>query len=112
MQVDTIPWSADVTMATHSCITSGEAELDPRHPMSRSATIHDIRTLLLSFYPMLVIETVEEDRVQSLLRPIAASFRLPLFAWTITNGLVRLPAGERIVNTKEPLQLLQYLERP
>ena len=88
-----------------------QAELDPLLPMSRTATIHDIRTLLLSFYPMLVIETVEEERVHSILGPIAAGFRLPLFEWTITHGLVRLPSRERIVNTREPLQLLQYLER-
>lgn len=79
--------------------------------MSRTATLHEIRTLLLSFYPILAIETVEEDRVQSLLRPIAASFHLPLFEWTITHGLVRLPSREPIVGTKEPQRLLQYLER-
>ncbi len=71
--------------------------------MSRTAAMHDIRTLLLSFYPMLVIETVEEDRVQSLLGPIAASFRLPFFEWTITHGLVRLPSREPVMNTKTPL---------
>ena len=40
-----------------------------------------------------------------------ASFRLPLFEWTITHGLQRLPSRECIVNTGEPRQLLQYLER-
>lgn len=79
--------------------------------MSRTAAMHDIRTLLLSFYPMLVIETVEEERVQSLLGPIAASFRLPFFEWTVTRGLVRLPGREPVVNTKTPLLLLQHLER-
>ena len=28
-----------------------------------STSIHDIKTLVLSFHPVVVIETVEEDRV-------------------------------------------------
>ena len=54
--------------------------------MSLSTSIHDIKTLVLSFHPVIVIETVEEDRVFSLLQSTALELRMPF-----SNG--RSPRG-------------------
>ena len=39
--------------------------------MSLSTSIHDIKTLVLSYHAVIVIETVEENRVFSLLHSTA-----------------------------------------
>jgi len=73
-------------------------------------SVHDIKTLVLSFHPVIVAETVEEERVRSLLHCVARELRLPLYEWTITRGLSRfnlLISSE----TKKPQALLNYLEK-
>lgn len=96
-------------------------------PLPPSNSLRDIQTLILSFHPLIVIETVEEERVQSLLQAVAQEMKLQLFEWSITQGLTRSPGagGDRWVNecalpgtqrspafegTTEPLDVLQYLQ--
>ncbi len=69
--------------------------------MSLSTSIHDIKTLVLSFHPVIVIETVEEDRVFSLLHSTALELRMPFFEWSITTGLVRVPGKNIMYGTGE-----------
>ncbi len=78
--------------------------------MARSTTVHDLRTLIRSCHPLIVIETVEEDRVMTLLQSVAAQERMPLFEWSITRGLTRHGEGQSISKlTATPLSLLQHL---
>jgi len=79
--------------------------------MSLSTSIHDIKTLVLSFHPVIVIETVEEDRVFSLLQPTALELRMPFFEWSITTGLVRVPGKNIMYGTGEPRSLLSTLHQ-
>jgi hypothetical protein len=44
-----------------------------------STSIHDIKTLILSFNPVIVMETVEEDRVFSVPWSTAMELEMPLF---------------------------------
>ena len=78
--------------------------------MSLSTSIHDIKTLILSFHPVIVMETVEEDRVFSLLRSTALELEMPLFEWSITQGLIRAPGVSSMYGTADPLSLLGTLE--
>ena len=78
--------------------------------MSLSTSIHDIKTLILSFHPVIVMETVEEDRVFSLLRATALELEMPLFEWSVTQGLVRVPGVSSMYGTSDPLNLLSTLE--
>lgn len=80
--------------------------------MSRtpSTSIHDIKTLVLSFHPVVVIETVEEDRVISILSRVAAQLSLPFFHWSITRGLVRFPGKTSLYKTEDVAILLKTLE--
>ncbi len=57
-------------------------------------SVHNLQTLLLSFHPMIVIETVEEERVQTFLKDAVQDMNMPLLEWSITRGLVKSPVME------------------
>ncbi|MGC3975572.1 MAG: hypothetical protein QM771_14500 [Nitrospira sp.] len=79
--------------------------------MPLSTTVHDLRTLIRSSHPLIVIETVEEDRVMTLLQSVAAQERMPLFEWSITRGLTRPEEGQSLSKlTATPLAVLQHLD--
>lgn len=78
--------------------------------MALSTSVHDLRTLIRSCHPLIVIETVEEERVLALLQSVAAQERMPLFEWSITKGLTRADDGPGLSKlTATPLALLQHL---
>jgi hypothetical protein len=78
--------------------------------MALSTSAHDLRTLIRSSHPLIAIETVEEERVLTLLQSVAAQERMPLFEWSVTRGLTRsddIPTLSKMTAT--PLALLQHL---
>ncbi|MEM8604468.1 MAG: AAA family ATPase, partial [Cyanobacteria bacterium P01_H01_bin.121] len=77
--------------------------------MAPLSSVHDLKTLILSFHPAIAIETGEEARVFALLQDATQALNLPLFEWTITRGLLRHPNRQAIAATKEPQQLLDQL---
>ncbi len=77
--------------------------------MSLSTTVHDLKTLVQSYHPAVVIETVEEDRVRRLLVAAAADLAVPLFEWSITHGLSRLGSAQPVYGTADPLGVLKHL---
>jgi hypothetical protein len=73
-------------------------------------SLHDIKTLVRSMHPLVVIETVEEERVDHLLAAAAHDLGLPLFTWTVTTGLARDGTGSAPIHgTADPLTLLKHL---
>ncbi len=78
--------------------------------MALSTSVHDLRTLIRSSHPLVVIETVEEDRVLALLQSVTAQERMPLFEWSVTRGLTRADEGSTLNKmTATPLAVLQHL---
>ncbi|MEB3356664.1 MAG: AAA family ATPase [Synechococcales bacterium] len=94
--------------------------------MTLPASIHTLQTLILSYHPIIVIETLEEERVENLLKAATHEMQMPLFEWTVTQGLVRSPGtydapwinecappgSNRPVafeNTTDPMDLLGHL---
>lgn len=78
--------------------------------MALSTSVHDLRTLIRSSHPLVVIETVEEERVLALLQSVTAQERMPLFEWSITRGLTRADEGATLSRlTATPLAVLQHL---
>jgi hypothetical protein len=78
--------------------------------MALSTSVHDLRTLIRSCHPLIVIETVEEERVLTLLQSVAAQERMPLFEWSVTRGLTRADDSPSLNKmTATPLALLQYI---
>ena len=79
--------------------------------MALSTSVHDLRTLVRSCHPLIVIETVEEERVLALLQSVGAQERIPLFEWSVTRGLTRHDDGPTLSKmTATPLALLQHLQ--
>ncbi|MDX2096886.1 MAG: AAA family ATPase [Leptolyngbyaceae cyanobacterium bins.59] len=103
-------------------MTHARNNLSTPDRMSFAERVHELQTLLLSFHPIIVIETVEEERVQTLLQTVVQEMKISLFEWSITQGLVRSATDNRWVdectppkpatldNTLEPLQVLQYIQ--
>jgi ATP-dependent 26S proteasome regulatory subunit len=79
--------------------------------MNSATRLHDLKTLILSFHSVIAVETVEEDRVESLLRTLAGELQMPLYEWTITKGLIRYPDLFVVQGTNDPQSLLETLEK-
>ena len=77
--------------------------------MNLSTTVHDLKTLVLSYHPAIVVETVEEERVVRLLEAAASELRMPLFEWSVTRGLQRREVPQPIYGTTDPLGVLKHL---
>jgi hypothetical protein len=77
--------------------------------MSHRASVHDLKSLVLSFHSLITVETVEEERVRSLVHEVAVDLRLPLFEWSLTDGFHRF-AGAAIGETRDPLAALRHIE--
>ncbi|MEM7772607.1 MAG: AAA family ATPase [Cyanobacteria bacterium P01_A01_bin.37] len=95
--------------------------------MAIPSSIRKIQTLVMAYHPLIVIETVEEDRVQTLLKQATQEMQTTLFEWSVTQGLVRSPGtydapwinecappGANkpvpVENTEEPGGLLEHLQ--
>ncbi|MCM1984724.1 AAA family ATPase [Lyngbya confervoides] len=95
--------------------------------MPLSISIRDIQTLILSYHPVITIETVEEERISTLLKAATQEMNLPLFEWSLSQGLVRSPGtydapwineyappgtlqATTIGNTQEPLAVLKHIQ--
>ncbi len=78
--------------------------------MALSTSVHDLRTLIRSSHPLVVIETVEEERVLALLQSVTAQERMPLFEWSVTRGLTRTDDAPTLSRmTATPMAVLQHL---
>lgn len=71
--------------------------------------LRDLELLVLSRYPIIAVETYEEERLEEILKRIAAKLGIPLFVWTITRGLERVGAGNAIYDSQHPLKALGNL---
>ncbi len=87
-----------------------------------------LEVLINSSTPIVVMETVEEVRAVSLVKTACSELNLPVFEWTIADGLVRSGSGavpsvnqnatashsdatkNAIYNTADPVQALANLE--
>src|SRR5262249_49353072 len=76
--------------------------------MSQHSAVHELKTLVLSFHSLLAIETVEEERVRSLLIEVATDLRQPVYEWSVTEGLRRL-RGATMDMTQDALMALKNI---
>ena len=75
-----------------------------------STRVHELKTLILSYHPVIVIETVEEERVRKLLQSVATNLEMRFFEWTLTRGLTRSEDNKSLTKTDFPLQMLEHVE--
>jgi len=83
-----------------------------------SSDLKDLGLLLDSKVPILVIESFEEPRVLEMITRLAVKRALPLYAWSITEGLNRLGFGNRLSpadkseDATDVLRLIKGTEEP
>ncbi|MBW2242594.1 MAG: AAA family ATPase [Deltaproteobacteria bacterium] len=77
--------------------------------MALQTSIHDIKTLILSFHPAIAIDSVEEERVVALVNAAAGEVGLPIFEWSLTRGLVRKPDGQPNRSTSGAMEVLAHI---
>ena len=76
--------------------------------MANRSAVHDLQTLVLSFHSLVVVETVEEERIRSILQEVARNLALPIYDWSLTHGLTR-SFGITLEGTTDPLLLLRKI---
>ncbi len=76
--------------------------------MSHRQSVHDLKSLIRSFHSLIAVETVEEERVFTIVREVANDLNQSLFEWSMTTGFKR-GFGLTIGNTFEPLAVLQHI---
>lgn len=69
----------------------------------------DLELLVLSRYPIIAVETYEEERVEEALRDIATRLGVPFFVWSLTDGLRRDGAEAPIYDSQRPIMALANL---
>lgn len=96
--------------------------------MTLENRVQNIRNFIQSLYPLIVIETVEEERVENLLKEVTAKLNYPLCEWSVTTGLGYTPGTkfapqrnpyqqtsersfEPIQDTDNPLEVLKYIDQ-
>ncbi|MBK5941967.1 AAA family ATPase [Halochromatium roseum] len=73
--------------------------------------LHDLEVVLRSETPILMIESLEEPRLLELLGEIGLRLQLPVYCWTLTDGL--RPLGGRAVPSgaqADPPDLLRHIK--
>jgi hypothetical protein len=76
--------------------------------MSAISSVHDLKTLVLSFHSLIVVETVEEERVRELLAGVGADLRLPVFEWSVNTGFHRM-YGAVVGATQDALLAIKHV---
>ena len=77
--------------------------------MSSATTVHELKTLVLSYHPAIAFDTVEEERVEALADAVGEELKIPVYTWAITRGIVRKPTAHPSGETREPAALLAHL---
>jgi SpoVK/Ycf46/Vps4 family AAA+-type ATPase len=74
--------------------------------------LRELEILIRAHHPLLLVDTVEEDRVHVLLEHAAEHTGLPLFSWTQVDGLRReLPDPGHTPDSGPPHKALAFIER-
>jgi SpoVK/Ycf46/Vps4 family AAA+-type ATPase len=77
--------------------------------MLATEALSDLELLIRSRYGLIHIDTVEEERVQLLLRHLADRLTIPLFLWSRTRGICRDGHANGVYETQEPAQALAHI---
>lgn len=77
--------------------------------MTRPDPLHDLELLLRSRYGLIVIDTVEEERIETLLRLVADRLSLVFFLWSRSRGLRKDGNQNAVYGTTDPEQALSHI---
>ena len=72
--------------------------------------VRDLELLLKAHHPLFIVETVEEERLETLLAYVADRLGLPFYVWAAHRGL-SLDGGAPIAGTEDPLRCLATIDQ-
>ena len=73
--------------------------------------LHDLELVIKSQIPVLLIETREEKRLLELFTRLGLKLALPLFEWSITDGMGRIEVDfGKMTGTSEPTEVLRHIK--
>ncbi|MGH9803720.1 MAG: AAA family ATPase [Candidatus Acidiferrales bacterium] len=72
--------------------------------------MEELGLLLKSRYPIVTVESQEEDRLVALLTSLCAELNVAFFTWSVTDGLCRHGREQPVYETQEPLKALQHID--
>jgi len=70
----------------------------------------ELTLLIQSRHPLVVVECDDEARLFAHLTESCGTLGLPLFSWTVTEGIKRLGAASPVYETAEPAKALGHIE--
>lgn len=68
--------------------------------------LRELGLLIESRYPIIAIESVEEQRVEELLERTAINLGIQIYVWTVADGLRPMGSGTPLPNGKNPAKAL------
>jgi AAA+ superfamily predicted ATPase len=72
---------------------------------------HELELLIASRFPIIAIDTQEEERALQLVARCASRRGLPVFTWSVTNGWKPISTRVPILGTQEPPAALRHLSQ-
>ncbi len=69
--------------------------------------LRELELLIESKYPVIAVETAEEDRLYEMLRQLGNQLTIPFYMWTPVDGLTRPPTKDGNLESREPLSALR-----
>lgn len=72
--------------------------------------MEELGLLLKSRYPIVCVESQEEERLAGLLSSLCRELNLAFFTWSVTDGLCRQGMDQPVYETQEPLKALQHID--
>jgi len=83
--------------------------LKKRTTLKDDDLIKELILLIRSRYGLICMETVEEERAESLLKHLSDYMNLPFFIWNINHGLQRADIAKTIYGTADPKMALDHI---
>jgi len=78
---------------------------------ARKSEQDELQLLVRSRFPILVVETAEERRFLGLIETVANLDEVPLFTWSVVQGLRRPLKNETIASTRELIDALSEIRK-
>jgi hypothetical protein len=89
--------------------TSAPGASGPSKTALRRTKQDELRLLINSRYPIITVETPEEERLEQLLMTVATDLDVPFYSWSVTTGLARMN-GAPLYNTETQEQALVNID--
>ncbi len=77
--------------------------------MNASATAADLEMLIRSRYGIIHVDTLEEERVDAILRLVSDRITVPFFTWTRSRGVCRDGNINGVYDTTDPAKALAHV---